>query len=159
MSSKSHEETRLTRPFQAALYEHARIAARRAHARLGGPLTQANLEQFLTDELCLRYPTRIIFDRTGLEPHQVAQPLYRESREGIFYDLHVDPALQQAPEHLYLVVAYMAAVINYGDAATPELAELLGALLTDIEQEPFYEKLCAIADSVIAVSAFRDMNG
>jgi hypothetical protein len=66
--------------------------------------------------------------------------------------LHVDPALQRTPEIIYLVVAYMAAVINYGDAATPELAEMLGAKLTGIEQEAFYEKMCAIADSISGVA-------
>ena len=159
MTSKSHEDTTLPKPFNAALFEHARFAAQRAQARLGGPLNSASLDQFLTDSLCLRYPTRIIYDRTGLEPHQVAQPFYRQSRDGIFCDLHVDPDLQKTPETNYLVVAYMAAVINYGDAATPELAELLGALLTGMDQETFYEKMCAVADSVRGGIGSRDIDG
>jgi hypothetical protein len=159
MALKSNEDTTLSRPFHAALYEHARFAAQRAQSRLNGPLTPSNLEQFLADNLCLRYPTRIIYDRTGLEPHQVAQPFYRQSRDGIFCDLHVDPDLQKTPEINYLVVAYMAAVINYGDAATPELAELFGALLTGIDQETFYEKMCAVADSVRGGIGFRDTDG
>ena len=73
--------------------------------------------------------------------------------------MHVDPDLQRTPELIYLVVAYMAAVINYGDAATQELAELFGALLTGIEQETFYEKMCAVADSVRGGIGFRDTDG
>jgi len=128
MSDKTTEQ-----PFNIVLCEHARFAAQRALDRLGAPLSPANLNLFLADARCLRYPTRIIYDRTGLEPQQVAQPFYR-------------------PEIIYLVVAYMAAVINYGDAATPELAEMLGSLLTGIEQEEFYEKMCAIADSLSGVA-------
>jgi len=143
MSDKTTEQ-----PFNIVLCEHARFAAQRALARLGAPLSPSNLNLFLADDRCLRYPTRIIYDRTGLEPQQVAQPFYRQSRDGLFCDLHVDPALQRTPGVIYLVVAYMAAVINYGDAATPELAEMLGAKLTGIEQEEFYEKMCAIADSI-----------
>jgi len=49
---------------------------------------------------------------------------------------------------LCLAVAYMAAVINYGDAATPELAELHGSLLTGLSPEEFYLKVSAIADVI-----------
>jgi len=157
MSSKSSEDAIRPQPFYAALFEHARFAAQRAQARLGGPLSPASLEQFLSDPLCLRYPTRIIYVRDGLEPHQVAHPFYRQSRNGVFCDLHVDPLLRKMPEAIYLVVAYMAAVINYGDAATPELAELFGALLTGMDPEMFYTTRCAVADSVKA--GIQDING
>jgi len=49
---------------------------------------------------------------------------------------------------LYLAVAYMAAVINYGDAATSELAERYGSLLTGLSQEDFYLKISALADFI-----------
>jgi hypothetical protein len=136
----SHNE----RPFDAALFEHARFAAARARARLGSPLSAANLPAFLTDLQCLRYRTRLAFDRTGLEPHQFAQP----ELQGNECCLHVDPHLKDKPDLLYLAVAYMAVVINYGDAATPELAELHGSLLTGLSQEDFYLKVSAIADLI-----------
>jgi hypothetical protein len=132
------------RPFDAALFEHARFAAERARARLGSPLNPANLQAFLTDPQCLRYHTRLAFDRTGLEPHQFAQP----ELQGNECCLHVDPHLKDKPDMLYLAVAYMAAVINYGDAATPELAELHGSLLTGLSPEEFYLKISAIADVI-----------
>jgi len=132
------------RPFDQALFEHARFAAERARARLGSPLNQANLQAFLIDPQCLRYATRLAFDRTGLEPHQFAQP----ELQGNECCLHVDPLLKDKPDMLYLAVAYMAAVINYGDAATPDLAELHGSLLTGLSQEEFYLKVSAIADVI-----------
>jgi hypothetical protein len=132
------------RPFDAALFEHARFAAERARARLGSPLNQANLQAFLTDPQCLRYATRLAFDRIGLAPHQFAQP----ELQGNACCLHVDPLLKDKPDMLYLAVAYMAAVINYGDAATPDLAELHGSLLTGLSQEEFYLKVSVIADVI-----------
>ncbi len=135
-------------PLTTALFEHARYAAQRARKRLGAPLNAHNLHIFLTDTECLRYPTRIVFDRNNLEPHQFAHPMHIATKQGLMCELHVDPRLNDTPELLYLVVAYMAAVINYGEAATPELAEMQGALLTGIDQEAFYEKICAIADSI-----------
>jgi len=132
------------RPFDAALFEHARFVAERARARLGSPLNETNLPAFLIDPQCLRYATRIAFNRTGLEPHQFAQP----ELQGNECCLHVDPHLKNRPDMLCLAVAYMAAVINYGDAATPELAELHGSLLTGLSQEDFYLKISAIADLI-----------
>ncbi len=131
-----------------ALIEHARMAAQRAKNRLGGPLTPENLHRFLTDKECLRYPTEIVFERTGLESHQCAQPFYRDDAHGKQCLLHVDPLLSNQPQFLYLVVAYMAAAINYGDAATPALAELHGSLLADMTPDVFYEKICQAADTL-----------
>jgi hypothetical protein len=135
-------------PFAIALFEHARYAAARARKRLAAPLSAHNLQHFLADGECLRYPTRLVFDRTNLEPHQFAQPVHCCSKEGMCCELHIDPQLQNRPEALYLAVAYMAAVINYGEAATPELAEMLGALLTGLDHDTFYDKICEISDSI-----------
>ena len=132
------------RPFDAALFEHARFAAERARTRLGGPLNEMNLSVFLIDPQCLRYVTRLAFDRIGLAPNQFAQP----ELQGNVCCLHVDPLLKDKPDMLYLAVAYMAAVINYGDAATSELAERYGSLLTGLSQEDFYLKISALADFI-----------
>lgn len=134
--------------FNTALCEHARFAAQRALRKLGGVLTVQNLHLFLSDRDCVRYPTTIVFDREGLDGHQFAQPVHGVSKKGIQCELHVDPRLKNLPDALYLVVAYMTAVINYGDAVTPDIAEMTGALLTGMTQETFYIKLCEIADSI-----------
>jgi len=134
--------------FNTALCEHARFAAQRAPRKLGGVLTAQNLHLFLSDRECVRYPTTIVFDRNGLDAHQFAQPIHCVSKKGILCELQVDPRLKNVPDALHLVVAYMTAVINYGEAATPDIAEMTGALLTGMAQETFYIKLCEIADSM-----------
>ncbi len=135
-----------TYSFRNALGEHARFAAQRARNRLGGVLTAQNLYLFLSDRQCVRHPTTIVFDRNGLEPHQFAQPVHCISRKGILCELHVDPRLKNVPDALYLVVAYMTAVINYGETVTADIAEMTGALLTGMNQETFYKRICEIAD-------------
>ncbi len=122
MSKETTEQS-----FNIALCEHARYAVARARKRLNGPLTARNLQVFLSERECLRYPTSIVFDRSGLEPHQFAQPLHSASKKGVQCELHVDPKLKEMPDMLYLVVEYMTAVINYGDAAPPEIAADINA--------------------------------
>jgi len=137
---------RANQSFDEALRDHARYAARRARDRLGGNLCMDNLPGFLTDSQCLRYATEIIFDRTELESHQFAQPFMIDNGSKCL--LHVDPRIEDDPDRLCLVVAYMAAVINYGNAATPEVAELQGSILTGMRPEDFYKKICEISDSL-----------
>jgi hypothetical protein len=134
--------------FENSLFEHASKAASRAKGRLGSPLTPENLNTFLKDSLCLRFPTKIVFDRRGLEPHQFAQhEIVQENKKEVCV-LHIDPVLKSRPEIIYLIVAYMAASINYGDVVTSNLCEFNGSLLTDMNQDEFYNKICQIADSI-----------
>ena len=131
-----------------ALFSHARRAAFRSRDRLGGPLCPENMPVFLNDPSFIRYPTKIVFSREGLEAHQFAQPFFIQSPGETRCLLHVDPRLQGRDDLLVLVVAYMAAVINYGNAATPEVAELQGSILTGMPPEDFYKKICEISDSL-----------
>ncbi len=134
--------------YKNALGEHARFAASRAKARLGGALSTDNLNIFLSDSQCLRFPTEIVYSREGLEAHQFAQPFIVHGDNGQKCRLHVDPLLQEHPEEIYLIVAYMAAIINYGEAATTDIAELQGSLLTEMPKQEFYNEICRVADSI-----------
>jgi len=61
----------------------------------------------------------------------------------------------QAETDQYLIAAYMAASINYGKAATPELSEIVGSILTGLSVDDFYESICRIADR-IGLEKYRD---
>jgi hypothetical protein len=140
--TQAHDDPHVT----DALKAHARDKAMQAEKRLGGPLTADNIEVFLKDPGCLRYKTCIVFTREGLDPHQFAQPNISKEDAGCTCTLHIDPALQNQQEIIHFVIAYMASVINYGDAATPELAEIYGSILTGLPPGQFYKQICEIAD-------------
>ncbi|MFC1736586.1 hypothetical protein ACFL1X_10755 [Candidatus Hydrogenedentota bacterium] len=132
------------------LREHALFATQRARDLLGSVLSTDNLERFLKESLCLRYPTEIVFTRSELEPHQFAQPFFSGEGEGRTCELRIDPSFDQRPDDLPWLVAYMAAAINYGGQATPELCEIAGAELMGVSQESFYTKICDLADNTSA---------
>jgi hypothetical protein len=141
----------------AALSGHARFAALRARHALGEGLHPANLHRFLADPKCLRYPTELVFSREGLDAHQFAEPFYVGRGQEQRCCLHVDPRLQENREALCLVAAYMAAAINYGQAATPETALLQGSLLFGLLPEEFYARICRVADSLGLPHVSRDV--
>jgi hypothetical protein len=134
--------------FSSALAEHARSAALRARHALGECLNPANLQRFLTDSHCLRYPTELMFSREGLDAHQFAEPFLAGLGAEQQCCLHVDPRLQENREALCLVTAYMAAAINYGNAATAETALLQGSIVSGLPPAEFYARICDIADSL-----------
>lgn len=130
----------------AVLRKHALKSAKETKAKLGGPLTTDNLQKFLTDKRCLRYETTLCFDSEGLDPHQFAEPTFENVDSERHCVLHIRSKYENHPEKVLLIVAYMAAAINYSQAASAPLCELLGAALVDMKIDDFYEKVCAIAD-------------
>ena len=132
---------------EASLHNHAKMAAQRALGKLGGPLVSANLDRFLGDSDCIRYPTEIVFDDTGLDPHQFAEPFFEDAGKERRCRLHIHPRFAKHPEALPYFVAYMAAVINYGKVVSTQLCEEFGAALVGMEPGAFYEKICALYDA------------
>jgi hypothetical protein len=131
----------------AFLLNHADVAAERAHAKLGGPLTVETLEQYLADADCLRYPTTVAWDAAGIEANQFAEPTFQEGPEGRICTLKVHPRFRHIPEALPYFVAYMAAVINYGQVVAPEVCEAYGAALVGITKDEYYNALCGWMDA------------
>ena len=125
--------------------DHAQLAAQRAKAKLGGSVNRNTLDRFLRDPDCMRYPVEIVFDASPLEDHQFAEPAIVVEEGKPFCRLHVHPRFAGRNDALPHFVSYMAAVINYGAVATPELCESYGAALVGEDRETFYQKVCAFA--------------
>jgi len=128
------------------LWAHADTTAERVIETLGGPLTAGNLAIFLKEPACLRYETVLLFDSGPLEPHQFAQPVMDEAGEGRRCRLYMHPRYALHPDGVPYLVAYMAAAINYGEAADADLCEHLGAMLVQETRDAFYERICDLAD-------------
>ncbi len=131
----------------AALSDHAAEAAQRARTALGGNLVAANLDAFLRDRACLRVPTELRFDGLGLDPHQFAHPAFLTENGERLCVLHIRPEYENLPDTHAYIVAYMAAAINYGAAASAELCETFGAALMGMATADFYAEVCRIADA------------
>jgi hypothetical protein len=129
-----------------SLRDHLVAQAAVAHQRYA-PFTPANLDAFLRDPACLRYPTRLVFEFGEMAQHQFAQP-DRDWRNPQSDDriLYLRPCLRDRPDHTLLAVAYMVPVLNYGDVATDEHCRCYGATLLGLVEEEFYRQICAMAD-------------
>ena len=145
MTDKPSDRTPVSNEeFERSLRNHADVRARGTLESLGGVLTQDSLPTFL--QTCLRVPTEIRFDDTVLSEHQFAEPIFTEEGGSRVCVLHVRPIYENRPETLPAIAAYMAAAINYGTSASPELCESYGAVLMGLSTDEFYAEICRIAD-------------
>jgi hypothetical protein len=133
----------------ALLDDHAERAADRAIAVIGGPLTVDTLPRYLDHEACLRLPTRIVFDATGLDPHQFGESFLVESGGGRTCELRIHPRFAARPELVPLFVGYLSPVINYGPVVSSDLCEWYGARLTSMDRDTYYEILCRAVDDAV----------
>lgn len=110
-----------------------------------GPLSPGNLETVLDDRDCLRYPTRLVLEYGEMGMHQFAQPEpdVRNPGGGMLY---IRPVLGQRPDLLVLAVSYMIPVINYGEIITDEHCLAYGSVLTGLDLETYYERICEMAN-------------
>jgi hypothetical protein len=131
-----------------SLKQRLREQAVLAHLRHGG-LTTTNLEAFLNDPECVRYPTRLVYEFGEMAMHQFAQPdLDHRNPDQDGRVLYLRPMLRERPDLVVLAVAYMTPSINYGDLITDEHCVLYGATLLGLMEEEFYSRICALADLV-----------
>lgn len=134
----------LIRVGEDSLLNRIREQAEEARARHGA-LSPSNMQTFLEDPDCLRYPTRLVLEYGEMGMHQFAQPEpdYRNPGGCMLY---VRPVLGQRPDLLALAVSYMIPVINYGEIIADRHCLAYGSTLMGLDQETYYERICEAAD-------------
>ena len=148
MSGSTAEDFAVDDDLHASLLRHAGEAAARAAAKLGGPLSTANVGLFLADSDCVKCRVEIVYDVSELESHQFAQPVFIGTGTDRACRLYVHPHYAERPECLPFIVAYMAGAVNYGGAVSLDLCEVYGAALMRMTREEFYAAVCRVADEL-----------
>ena len=114
----------------------------------GPNLGWKDLVRLLEDRRFVRYPCEIVFDNSALEPGEFAHPVPRGERPDEGFVLQVHPVfmtqLQRVPE----LILYQLVLVNYGDFATSDDAEIFGAAALGISRDAYYEAICELADCV-----------
>lgn len=131
-----------------ALRAHVVEKALEARASHGPDLTGDRMHALVEDRAVVRFRASVVFDAAPLRPGEFgwAMPLGDRPHEGFALVLH--PSLESRPDDWPLCAAYHLVTINYLDVATSAEAEAFGAALFGMSVEAYYERLCAIADSL-----------
>ena len=134
-----------------------REQAGEARLRHGG-LRPSNLETFLSDRDCVRYPTRLVLEYGEMGMHQFAQPEPDIRNPGGIM-LYLRPSLGRRPDLMALAISYMIPVINYRDAVGDEHCLSYGSQLMGLDEETYYLRICDVADFVGAEQRIPDDPG
>ena len=132
---------------KVALSDHVIDRALLARERHGPDIDLPALEAILADRKVVRYPVELSYGADALEPGEFAfaEPLGEHPSAG--FRIWIHPRFQGDPR-VPLLVAYHLVVVNYGDIATAEDAELFGATLHAMERDAYYAVLCEAADAL-----------
>lgn len=114
----------------------------------GIPLSHERLKGFLEDRACVFHSVKVLFDAKPLKEgeygymHQVD----RDPAKGFVLFLH--PDFKDRTEVHPALISYQLAVVNFGQEVDPDVAEALGAGLTGMNVDEYYEMLCRLTDEV-----------
>ena len=127
---------------------HAAVKGTEIYQKYGPQIGWHELLQILEDRTCCRYPCKVVFDCTQLQAGEFAYPAPTGQRPDDGFAMHVHPHFAAQLERVPYLVLYQLAVVNYGEFAAPEDAEIFGANALGIPRDLYYEALCAMADEI-----------
>jgi hypothetical protein len=139
---------------QARQSLRAHVASKGAELREkhGPRLGWNELLRILEDRACVRYPCEVVFDAAPLQPGELAWPRPRGERPEEGFTICVHPYFMTQPERVPWLVLYQLVLVNYGEFASPEDAEIFGANALGVSREDYYRELCGMADELGGVS-------
>ena len=129
---------------------NAHVAAKGAelHAKYGPQIGWPELIRILEDRAIVRYPCEIVFDAALLQPGEFAHPVPKGDLPEDGFSIHVHPLFMTRLEQVPLLVFYQFVLVNYGEFAGPEDAEVFGATALGLSRDDYYARLCELADQV-----------
>src|ERR1041385_6327656 len=129
-----------------SLTAHVAAKGEELRAKYGPRIGWKELQQVLRDRECFRYPCEIAFDAAPLLDGEFAHPVPKSERPEDGFTMFVHPLFLTQLDYVPHLVLYQLVLVNYGEFAAPDDAEIFGANALGISKDEYYETLCAIAD-------------
>jgi hypothetical protein len=131
-----------------SLSSHVAAKGEAIRAKYGPHIGWNELQRILKDRSCVRYPSEVVFNAQPLLPGECAHPVANGDRPEDGFTMHVHPFFMTQPQQAAYLVLYQLVVVNYGEFASPDDAELFGASVLGISRDEYYNTLCGMADQI-----------
>jgi len=131
-----------------SLNDHVASKGAEIHAKYGPRIGWNELQGLLQDRAYVRYPCTIAFEYVPLRPGEFAHPVPKSEQPEDGFTIYVHPYFLAQPEWIPYLVLYQLVLVNYGEFATAEDAEVFGASALGLSQEEYYSTLCQLADEL-----------
>lgn len=134
---------------------NAHVAAKgdEIHAKYGPVIGWTQLQAILEDRTCVRYPCRLSFDSSRLNPGEFAHPEPAGVNPEAGFTLHVHPIYMTQLAMIPYLALYQLVAVNYGVFASADDAEAFAAHALGLPREEYYRTLCSLADLLGAPDA------
>jgi hypothetical protein len=128
----------------------AHVAAKGAEiqAKYGPRLGWRELQQLLQDRAHVRYPCELVFDAAPLQPGEFAHPIPKGDRPEDGFTMFIHPFFMTQTDKIPYLVLYQLVLVNYGDFASPDDAEIFAAGALGLTPDDYYQSLCELADEI-----------
>lgn len=129
-----------------SLSAHVGAKGAEIFAKYGPQIGWSQLQAIVEDRACVRYPCRIEFDAAPLQPGEFAHPEPLGEAPEAGFTLYVHPLFMTQLEMVPYLALYQLVVVNYGEFASADDAEIFAAAALGLDRELYYQALCALAD-------------
>ena len=116
--------------------------------KYGPRIGWAQFQAILKDRAFCRYPVEIRFDARPLRPGEFAFPATRGGEIADGFILHIHPVYSLDLDEVPLLALYQLVLVNYGEFASSDEAEVFGAAALGMTREEYYRALCELADQL-----------
>ena len=131
-----------------SLSAHVASKGEEIAAKYGPRIGWKELQRILQDRAFVRYPCEIVFDSTQLQPGEFAHPVPKGEQPEDGFVIHVQPLFMTQLQRVPWLVLYQLVLVNYGEFASPEDAEIFGAAALGRARDEYYQALCEMADQL-----------
>jgi hypothetical protein len=131
-----------------SLNGHVAAKGREIRAKYGPHIGWKELLRILEDRACVRYPCEVIFDAGPLNLGEFAHPAAKGERPEEGFMMFVHPVFLAQLERVPGLVLYQLVLVNYGEFASADDAEVFGAAALGISRDEYYQILCGLADEI-----------
>lgn len=131
-----------------SLTAHAADKGAQVREKFGPEIGWNELQALLEERSLVRYPCTIVFDTAGLNEGEMAHPEPLGENPEAGFKIYVHPILMTRLSDVPAVVLYQLVLVNYGEFASSNDAEVFGANALGLSVDEYYNRLCEIADSL-----------
>jgi len=134
--------------FKESLNGHVAAKGDEVREKHGPHIGWNELLRILEDRSAVRYPCEIVFDAAPLQEGEFAHPVANGERPEEGFKICVHPFFAAQLARVPYLVLYQLVLVNYGDFASSDDAEIFGANALGISKEDYYNALCEMADEI-----------
>ncbi|MCG7984143.1 MAG: hypothetical protein JAY90_15505 [Candidatus Thiodiazotropha lotti] len=147
---KPKVKKRAGKVIHSAVSLHAREKAEEIRGRYDRVIDYQTVLKMLEDRKSVRYPVELRFVSEGIEPGMFArtEPVSENPEDG--YTIMLHNSFENRHDDLPMLILYQLVLVNYGDLATANDAEIFGATMLGLDRDTYYKNVAALVDDIWA---------